>query len=264
MLYGEVVGKIFERFYRDKIWSGSSVTSTLLDLVRPTIEEVMRRQIKKGGVFDWEEKGLKPGNRSLEEVEAEIVETIPRGVQSIKHHRLVGMEARAEVVLDTSVGRHRLGGRADFIIRRVRPHSDLVLVDGKGSRWRDRYTDDRQLRWYAMLYQLKKGVVPDRLGFLFWRSKPEESVDWVDATQDQLDDLRKAALEAIKEIELARSQLRDLSKPGTVFGAAPSSNCQLCDYLPLCPEGAKALSEDTKAQISEDRKRGVEEGEFSF
>jgi len=263
MLYGDVVGKLFEKYYEDRIWTKRNAALHMLDLVRPVLNKVVVQEIRRGGVFDWNEPGLKPGSRSIEEVEQEVRETIPRGIRGIKAHRLMGVEAHAEVVLNTSVRGHTLAGRADFIIRRIKPHNDLVLLDGKGSRWRDRYTDERQLRWYAMLYQMKKGVVPDRLAFLYWRFEPKECLDWVDATQKQLDDLKNAALEAIGKIEGAKRKLRG-SEPGVCFLASPGSNCRLCDFQAVCPEGTRVLSDNTKTQILEDRNRGVEEGEVSF
>jgi CRISPR/Cas system-associated exonuclease Cas4 (RecB family) len=257
-LYGNVVGKLFEVFYRDKMWRGGAMEQALLDLVRPVLNQVMIEEAQKGGVYDWREPGLK--SRSVEEVEEEIRETVPRGIESIKYHRLMGVKSKAEVVLDKFVKGHKIGGRADFIIKRVSPHDDLVIVDGKGTRYREKYTEPRQLRWYAMLYQLIKHKIPDRLGFLYWRLEPEENLDWHEVGQMELDNLLKAVLGVIKEIEEAKST----SDPGAIFWVTAGSNCKLCDYQDLCPEGSKALSASTKAQIIEDRKRGVEEGEVSF
>lgn len=264
MLYGDVVGKLFEEFYRKRVWMEVEAESILADLVRPTLRDVMSREIKKGGVFNWKERGLKPGNRSLDEVEEEIRESIPRGIKSIKFHRLVGLEADAEVVLDSHVQGHKIAGRADFIIKRVRPHDDLVIIDGKGTRWFDKYTDARQLKWYAMLYRLKKNALPDRLGFLYWRKDPEESMSWIDVVPKQLDELQNAALEAIEEITAAREALTDLSNPGMIFYPALGSVCRVCDYQPVCPEGSKSLSDNTKKLIQEDLQHGVEDGEISF
>jgi hypothetical protein len=265
-LYGETVGKLFEKLYNEKIWRKGETAMALIlsDMVRPTLNEVMVRETTRGNVFDWDEPGLKPGSRSVEEVEALVREAVVQGVQSIKRHRLMGQYAEAEVVLDVPYRGHTLAGRADFIIQRIRPHNDLVIIDGKGSYWRGKYVDARQLRWYAMLYRLKKGRLPDRLGFLYWRNTPEESVDWIGLEPDKIDDLLQAAKEAIQQIEAAGKSLREGGVPSLIFWATPGSDCRRCSYRPLCSEGSKALSDDTKAQIVEDRKRGVEEGDVSF
>jgi len=266
MLYGDVVGKIFEAFYRDQLWKGDPLAN-LLALVRPTLKRVVEDETRKGGVLNWNEPGLKEGTRSLAEIEHEVRETIPWGLKSIKHHRLLGNGAQAEMVLDTDVEGHRIGGRADFVLRRFEPHGDLVIVDGKGSRWGAKYTNTRQLRWYAMLYWLKFGEVPARLGFLFWRYKPEESMAWSTVTLTDLEVLKTAILSTIKEIETAKQTLVQLgpkAKPGAVFLAKPGGDCKLCGYLPICPEGTRALTQDIKFEIAEASQRGVEDGEVSF
>lgn len=267
MLYGDTVGKIFEKFYEDQVWAGPTPTKKLLSMVRPMLTKVMVHETSRGGVLDWNEPGLKEGTRSVEEIEKEILDAIPRGVLSIKRNRLVSRESFAEMKLDMAVGPYKIAGRADFIVRRVPPHQDLVIVDGKGSRHRGKYVSERQLRWYAMLYWLKFGVIPDRLGFLYWRYEPEESMDWFEVTKRQLEELQNSVLTTLDNIEKAKSelvQIRDKGKPVDLFMVSTGFQCTLCDYLPVCEEGKRSLSKDAKAQMVEDRNRGVEDGEVSF
>lgn len=264
MLYGDTVGKIFESFYADALWK-QNTTSSMLDRVKPTLQSVITNEIKKGGGFDWKDPALKKnGPHSIQEVEAEIRETIPRGLRSVRHHRLLSLDAKAEVVLDTVVDGHKLAGRADFIMRRLKPTNDLVIIDGKGSRWRDKYTNHRQLRWYALLYWLKFGVIPDQLGFLYWRFEPEESMDWSTVTPEALSELKVAALAAIAVVDQANRDILQGAEPYTVFPASPGNDCKLCRYQELCPEGQRALSQEAKADMKDDMMRGVEDGEVSF
>lgn len=267
MLYGEAVGKIFERFYVDQIWSNGNVREELHGMVKPTLERIVAKEIEGGGIFNWNETGLKDDTRSLDAVEAEVRATISRGLRAIKHHRLLSRDAKAEVKLDQTIGKHRIGGRADFIMTRLKPHGDLVIVDGKGSRWRHKYVNERQLRWYALLYWIKTGTIPDRLGFLFWRHEPEESMDWFEVTKAELEDLRHAVVTTLDEIESAQKelvQIRDKTNPGSLFLARPSFDCKLCSYLSICQEGQKALSKDTKTEIADSLESGVEDGGVSF
>lgn len=266
MLYGDAVGKLFETFYEDQLWR-ERPQERMLALVRPTMQAIVAAETKKGGVFNWKEPRLKKGTRSFDEVEQEVLATVPRGLQTIKHHRLLGPGAKAELVLDVVVDGHKIAGRADFVLRRVQPHGDLVLLDGKGSRWREKYTNHRQLRWYAMQYWLKFGAIPDRLGFLYWRYGATESVDWSEVKVRELEDLKNAVLGAIGEIEKAKKELVQLgvkANRSRVFWPTPGNDCKLCSYLPLCPEGVKALSEETKQLIAEASDDGVEEGGVSF
>lgn len=263
MLYGDAVGKIFERFYRDELWR-SNVTSRLLALVKPTIDGIIAAEVRKGGVFDWDDPALKPGTRSLAQVIEEVRTTIPRALASIRHHWLVGLDAKAEVSLDCEVEGHRFGGRADFVMTRART-KDLVLVDGKGSRYRDAYTDHRQLRWYSMLYELKFGRIPDKVGFLYWRSEPQESMDWSVVRKEQLRDLRVAVLATLSEIARDQQRVSAGEPEFSVFFPTPKvSGCKFCRFRPQCAEGRKVLSEDYKAERAEALARGVDEGDVGF
>lgn len=267
MLYGDAVGKIFEKFYEDRLWTGPSVVDSLKSLVEPTVKRIVNYESRRGGVFDWEEPKLKKGTRSLEEVKEEVLETIPRGLRSIKSHRLLGKDAAAEVKLDVDLEGHRIGGRADFIMTRVRPHEDHVIIDGKGSRWRDKYTSERQLRWYAMQHRLKFGAIPDKLAFLFWRFEPEQSMDWFQTSETELDDLQHGVLSAISKIETSAQELVQLGRganPGPIFIANTGQQCSLCSYIEECPEGKASLSDESKAQRKKDRENGVEDGGFSL
>lgn len=263
MLYGDAIGKLFEKFFNCQMWKSSVPELELTNSIRSVVNQVLIQETRKGNVFDWTVPGLKPGCRSVEDVEEAIRKTVSQGVQIIKHHHLVG-DVTTEVVLDVDRKGHRIGGRADFIIRRHSPFDDLLIVDGKGTRYRDKYVDVRQLRWYAMLYRLREKILPDLLGFLYWRCEPEASMDWYKPVVAELDDLLRAVFETIHEIELSVQKIDGGADPNAVFWATPNSNCTRCNYSSLCSEGAKNLSDNVKAQILQDRNNGVEEGDVSF
>lgn len=236
MLYGGVVGYIFECFYKEKLWRYDDVLRRLLERVQPTIDRVIQEE-SRSGVFDWKDPKLKErGPHSVDEVRVEVEETVKRGLAIIRYHRLLGTVAEAEYKLDGDLFGHRFGGRADFLIRRLAPHNDLVMIDGKGSRWRDQYVDRRQLKWYAWLYQHHHKSLPDRIGFLYWRSEPEDSLDWVDFTQKDIDILSQAVQDAVAGIGEAK---RHLSTVPVVeaFQARPCRDCNRCNFLSVCNEG---------------------------
>jgi len=239
MLYGSVVGTIFEAFYNDQLWRKPDVVTALLTLVDPMIKRIMAEEVRKGGAFNWSDPRTVRQYSNLDALRADVVKAIPNGLAIIKAHRFLGPFAEAEMKLDSPLEGHTLGGRADFVIERTRPHGDLIILDGKGSEHRGKYVDGMQLRWYAMLYRMRYQRIPDKLGFVFWRWGPNRAVDWVDFTPEGLTDLSKEVLGSIAKIEEGKASLRgEAPKGGGPFSAvAKEHNCKLCSYVTVCPEG---------------------------
>jgi hypothetical protein len=248
-LYGSVVGRIFEDFYTQRIWRQKDFQKALQDLVEPTYQKVVHDEVRRGRVLRWQTpQDKKPNYSSPEELLADVRDTIPRGLRIIRHDRLVGPRTEAETKLDSVVKGHTIGGRADFIIERVKPHHDLVILDGKGSKHRGSFVDPRQLKWYAMLYSLRNnGALPDKLGFVYWRFDPPESLDWVAFSQSDTDELLEEVLEAVAEIERAVAHRAESNKS---FPPRPSrENCRFCSYLKICPKGKEAMDPKTHTGV---------------
>jgi len=240
-LYGSAIGEIFELFYTDKLWlKGSETRAALHDLVVPTVDRIMAQEVKKGGIYDWDDR--KANYHSRAGVIQDIHGDIDPGVETIKLHRFLGPIADAEVVLDTEVRGHLIRGRADFVIKRMAPHHDLVIVDGKGSKHRGRYVDGMQLRWYAMLYKLRYRQPPDTLAFLFWRFPPVKAVDWVPFDNHGLDSLLSEVVAACDRIEADKARL-DGNPPQ--YGHGPfqpipeEGHCRFCSFKDKCPVAPK-------------------------
>jgi hypothetical protein len=196
----------------------------------------------KNGYINWMDEDA--NYHRLEDVISDVRDAIPRGLRTIKHHRLVGPEATSEVKLDSKTRGHIFRGRADFVIRRVPPHKDLVIIDGKGSKFRDRYVDKRQLRWYSMLYEDQHKTLPDKVGFLYWRNEPDTSVDWYEITSVETRALRDTVFEAVETIEDHLRHLPMAPKPTreevvAFFPAQPSCDCKWCNHLSLCEDGMR-------------------------
>lgn len=251
-LYGSTVGRLFEVFYSDAIWRQSGTADILLAKVEPELDQILVKE-ERSGRIDWEDE--KANYHSRAELVEAIREAIPRGLETIRFHRLIGRDAKAEVKLDMPIDGHIIGGRADFVMTRVAPHEDLIILDGKGSRHREKYVDDRQLLWYAMLYRLRFGKTPDKLGFVYWRSEPEKAVDWVFFSEKALDDMQETVLSYVRTIEegveaLAKGdeEKRRLVMAET-FQAQPGEKCKLCAYTALCPAGQSYTSKSHQIPV---------------
>ena len=138
-IYGSVVGTLFEDFYTLRLWSQPNAQAALLSRVPAMVDRIIREQTtpskgRPGGVLKW--KGESPGQNpkgmyvSKKDLIEDVEDTVPRGIRIIRRHRLLGPMADAEYKLDYTQDGNIIGGRADFIIQRIAPDSDLVIIDG--------------------------------------------------------------------------------------------------------------------------------------
>jgi hypothetical protein len=256
-MYGSVVGMVFEAFYRDHLWRRADYLDYLQSIVEPTFEKAMKDQ--RNRVYDWHDE--KSNYKSREECVAAVRLAIPRGVNTIRQNRFLGTHAVAEMKLDHSFGPHYIGGRADFVIKRIPPHNDLVILDGKGSKWREKYVDGKelkpgqkiqgtQLKWYAMLHREKHGIIPDGLGYIFWMFEDDKAVEWVQFTNADLDTVQNEVIATMDRVAGSVSELEKVS--GLIqshdelrqerFPAQAGDHCRLCSYVDRCEEGTKKVA----------------------
>lgn len=265
-LYGSTVGLVFEAFYRDKIWNDPKCVERLQALVEPTLNKAIKEQMGQGRVLDWADD--KANYKSPKEILKEALEAIPAGVDTIRANKFVGPFMEAEMKLDRKFGFHMMGGRADFVIRRTKPLGDLLILDGKGSKHRDKYIDDKpkkkgqplegiQLKWYATLYRENHGVTPDGLGYIFWRFSGEEAVEWVPFTNDDLTNLKTEVLSVIDRIDktsrtltatVSRQEKEELREE--LFPAQAGFHCNLCAFADVCEEGKKVKARQKKPKLN--------------
>jgi len=214
-LLGSTVGILFQWFYERDLWKHPDVQNRMESLISDAFREAFKQS------------KVEPDFSLIDRIEPEIPTYIRNGISIIRENRLLRAENLAEVdltICKTATDTHpviKLGGRADFILR---DPSEIVLLDGKASVHRDLYTDAEQLIWYALQYYLKFRKAPDRVGFLFW-GFPENPMKWIEYTEE---DLRASYRKTLKVVTDIQSQKFDINT---------SSNCKVCDYRPMCPEG---------------------------
>ena len=264
-LFGDTVGNIFEAFYRDKLWKNKAqTTQVLLDLVPELFEKVCRDQVrpdrwtgKVTRVLDWDDPAA--NYHSPEEVLVEVREAVPRGMNIIRAYQLLGPYAEAEVKLDIKHDDDLIAGRADFIIDRIPPHNDRILLDGKGTR-NPQWVDPDQLRWYGMLHRERYGKGPDRMGFLLWRFDPMDSIDWLSVSDGDLEKMYGDALMAIGRIKRGMTRLggsQDLDDVRQVFQPRPTDDgCRFCPFArgDICEKGAP-IAKKLRDQAARNRER---------
>lgn len=219
---GIVIQAVVERFYNDELWrQPAGLLGRLEDLTRSTFEHEIARNY-----IDYR---AAPAQVEMLNV---CLDGVRGFMQTLKHQRLLGPYAKSEVDLLAYVDKYTpIGGKADLIIRRE--DTGLSILDGKNSQSKGKYTNPDQLRWYGLVWYLAYRQLPDRLGFLYWRYPagflaegshvPEEGVDWVPFTKDDMKGLAARAVEARKGMEKER------------FDPCPvPSHCKFCDYEDVC------------------------------
>ena len=248
-LFGDTVGHIFEDFYNEKLWKNKAeTTQVLLDRVDATFKKVCREQTRPDRftgkitrVIDWND-GI-ANYQSPEEVLVDVRAAVVRGMGIIRAYHLLGPYTRAEVKLDIRRDGDLLAGRADFIMDRIAPHNDRILLDGKGTK-NPQWVDPDQLRWYGMLHRERYGKSPDRMGFLLWRYDPMDSIDWLAFSESDLETMYGDAMGALSRIKQKMARLRGshrLEVVRKVFLPQPSGDaCRFCPFArpDICEKGA--------------------------
>jgi CRISPR/Cas system-associated exonuclease Cas4 (RecB family) len=130
-----------------------------------------------------------------------------------------------------------IAARVDLIFHREsleKPIPGVTILDGKNSKTKGKYTDPDQLRFYALVYYLTSGKLPDRVGFVYYRypyGTPKEDggiesgVDWVPLENSAIQSLAQRILNARAGITAGK------------FEANPTpARCKFCDFEEVCSQ----------------------------
>lgn len=235
---GLVVQAVLERLYNDELYQDPARLRLKLD----ALAEREWSRIERKNPIDYSES-----RKSRGEMLVECRKAIQGYLNTMKHHRLLGPYAQAEVMLTGWINKWvQIWGYADMIIRR--DDTGVTILDGKFTKYRDKMDPD-QLRFYALLFLLSYNVMPDRIGFVWYRfpydpESEEEGVEWVPFEKE---DLQGLAL----RVTQARDKMRFRK-----FEAKPTpEGCKYCEFLDRCPERQAQILDNSKGR----EKKVVEE-----
>lgn len=218
-IVGSVVQQAYEDFYNQELWRrGSQASGILHDKVTEYFYQFLdNRYVDFGHVTC---------NFTMEEALQDCYDLIPVVLQGIKDHKLLGPYAQSEVKLRGHLAKNFfMFGRVDFLIRTA--EGEVILLDGKASKHREKYVDEEQLQYYALAFHQVHGRLPDKVGFFYFRyaDQGDKAIDWIDIDPDTLAQLKTKVMDTFIGIQRR------------AFKATPSgSACKYCLWESMCEE----------------------------
>ena len=165
-LYGILIQRFFQEY--SNVLINSTITITP-ELVRSVLKKQWDKILERNYV-NWKDPWVK---QTADEIFEEAFKDI---LENIKTFPLFN-ECKSEVNIEIKLKKSGdiLNGRLDFI--RKCPDGSVEILDGKSTTHLDR-VDPEQLFFYALLYFLKHEKLPKRLGFLFYKYKTIQYIDF--------------------------------------------------------------------------------------
>jgi CRISPR/Cas system-associated exonuclease Cas4 (RecB family) len=218
--FGQAIGSVFEWFYEKRVWAMENATASAVAMIEPAMAMVFQKE------------GFEPASNPyiVDAIRADLRTFVPKGVEIIRRKNLLTDNSRAEVDLTVTYGDPdgltvKMGGRADF----VHGCREVSILDGKGTKHREKFTDSQQVIWYALLHYLRFHVAPVKLGFIYWRF-PEDPIQWVSYDGQSLRDCVSLTFKVARKIL------------DGAFDPVPSPECGNCNFRRKCEPGMKYLA----------------------
>lgn len=234
-LMGKSIQRAWEEFYNNKLWKKPNARQAVLDVFENYFNENLATCW-----IDWDN----PRTPSVLEMKQTCIDAINGYFQTLKHHRFLTPNSQSEIKLKGEILPGVLiGGYIDFLIEM---EDGMYILDGKNSKYREKYTDKDQLIFYALCYFAQYRKLPQKLGFLYWRfpydGEGEAGVEWVQFDQHDLKRLAKRAKDMVVQLTKSKS-VED-------FPARPSpSQCRFCVYEPICQARQNQIQANRKEVV---------------
>lgn len=211
-IMGQVIQKVLERAYNEG-W-----------FYRPQFVDYMKEQTRAILLWYLNKSYVPEDQMSFEQMAEVCVFGVLGYLHTMRQHKLWGRVVQCERRLEAQIGSLQIGGKPDFIFK-----DEMVrILDGKNSQSKDAFVNPDQLRWYALCYQKVEDVLPDQLGFVWYRypfdaQTKELGIDWIPVTARDLEHLSERAV---------RVRLMQIERK---FDPIPiPKNCRICNYESVC------------------------------
>ena len=210
---GTIIQKFFELYANGHYPPG-------LELNRAGVSKFLKYYYDRELTYSFVDWKSHMSKLSRTELFDEIVDIVLENLKRLDIYR-DGTRSEVKIVVKLKNG-DELVGKLDFIKNYA--DGSKAIIDGKATATMGKNVDLDQLLFYAWLEKINSGVLPDKLGFLYYALQEE---DWkrFDKT-----DVETAVRKILYSLECAKKDTTFLPTP-----SAPA--CKYCSYLDTCVEG---------------------------
>lgn len=209
-LYGLLIEQFFKKYTNEIVRKDITVT----DQEIRNILSMQWQKILKDNYVDWGDPWVK---FSSEQIFESVYEDVNKNLKAFDFWKDMKAEVTLDIMLKKS-GDH-LTGRLDFI----RQNKDTVeILDGKGTEKMDTNVDVDQLYFYSLLYLLRYGRLPDKVGFLFYRY---QLIKYIDVDKDIITGFRD-------KLSIVKTAVKNDAVFAPKVGL--SKQCKWCVYKYKC------------------------------
>jgi len=232
-LYGMLIEMFFKKYTNDYTKNGVELTPEQVK----TVLKKQWAQVLQENYVNWNEPWVK---ETSEQIFDNVYNDVLKNMKAFDFWK----DSRSEVSFRINLKKSKdaLTCRMDFIWNK--PDGTVEILDGKGTNKIDTNVDVEQLYFYALIYLLNHGKLPNKLGFLYYRYQMIKYVDFDLQTILQFKDKLALVKKSIKE--------------DTVFKAKVglSKQCKWCSYKFSCEAWAQKKEANAKKREARAKARG--------
>ncbi len=182
-LLGSVIQKVVEDITNGMLWKHPL---GIEDRIRNMIFDTF-------GLFEEKDKFfLTKDSPSKEELSRDAFFGVKAWLKTARVHGWLKEGVVSEMKIMATLSGVPIGAKVDFLVPDGETH---MILDGKNTLHRMKYTDPDQLRFYHLVYSLANGKDPSKLGLVWFRfpydaESGEQGVDWVPCSERDIEGLK--------------------------------------------------------------------------
>jgi len=224
-LYGKTIEKFFQGYCND--WGPAGIEfdkELVINYLTPIYKKILHYN-----EVDWGAPFVKLSSQDIfDSVVIDILECL--NVFTV--FKKTRSETSFKVTLKNG---DYINGRVDFLY--TTDNGEVELLDGKGTDTLNKNIEPEQLFMYALMYYFTRKKLPNRIGFLYYKLR---HIQYLDFDLKTIDTFRKKLLLVLQAI---RSDTKFIGTPST-------KACKYCQYKTICSEySQRKIDRQKKSKI---------------